>query len=246
MCVDHKCVCVCVLLCSGGGGGGGWKSSRTAVEAELFTWRGAAADAPLITLPVTALDFLICLIRDCFGGKPYGRAVFDDGSPSDLCFERRQPGVPKVYAHLYVDKLEEAMQKFTKQAEHQADGLRLAGFNDFATIATEDLMAFGMSEDGMEKSIDSWCEFLRSIGINPDRQIIWKVLQGDHQPTVESGACGGGHYACTPAAHPEKPHLDSIYNVDEVYEFLQKLGNQTYLSFFRHHMMNKELVDEDT
>jgi len=193
-----------------------------------------------------ALDFLICLIRDCFGGKGFGYAVLEDGTPSDLCFGRRAPGSPKVYAYLNVTMLGAGLRKFMNLGERQAEGLYQAGFTDFTTVATEDLMAFGMTEDGMEHSVDTWCKFLLSLGIHPDKGLIQKVLQGDLPPTIRPDSCGGWHNACTPAAHPEKPHTDSIYNFKEVADALHKLGNTTFLSFLRHHETNKELVNEDT
>ena len=189
----------------------------------------------LWVLILAALDFLVCLIRDCFAAKKLGTPVLEDGTPTELCFARRQEGSPRVLARIDIGELPGALARLSVHASLQARGLRDNGFdNNYDTIATEDLMSFSLSESGMATSVAAWSRFLRSLGVQPIKHVIHKVLKGRHLEGMTAASCGReGHNACQPGAHPLSPHADVIFNFEEVADTLRRLGNETYLGYVR-------------
>ena len=54
---------------------------------------------------------------------------------------------------------------------------------DFATLTTEALEAFEFSSDGLEVSVDAWCTFLRSWGVEAREETVRHTLVNGGYPS---------------------------------------------------------------
>lgn len=162
---------------------------------------------------------MACNTRDCFMTQP-GRPVFENGTVVDICFSRQSDNTTQTLAAFETDNLEETLQDFliSTQGSVREENLRAAGgFEDFYTVASEDLLAFGEGTHFVERSVHAWSTLLLSLGIVPHPQTVL-----DSSPKVLDGSC---RFCEIGGRGPRPPHYTTIYNIKEVSDVVKSLAD---------------------
>lgn len=175
------------------------------------------------------LDQVVCMVRDCFVNTEanttvYGYAVNDDGTPSNLCFERRETKGDAGKAKLRVNEetksgthrrsyLEESLRKTEERVADGVASLKKAGYAA-PKIASEDLEAFQAGgDDKLETSLKAWTLLLKAWGVEADTDKLTKYFSS---------------YANTWRPKSQK---DTIHNYEDVVKEMKRLGKTTHLRF---------------
>ena len=145
------------------------------------------------------LDVGICRIRDCFN-KKLGRTLFENGTRSTLCFERRKHPELNIKVDVNVDEMKKFLKSETERTTrkgHLFDGRHTDNY------ATEDLTVFQISgEDAdLRTSFDAWVRVLSSLGVKPNHGVIYAYLREKRRTK--------------PRGQP-KPHRFVVINADQV------------------------------
>ena len=188
-----------------------------------------------------ALDYLVCIVRDCFGfGKfktPFARLVRVGGQyPVDaytgersyLCFNRRQveKGNQKgntTKAFLNTDVLVEALKSIMVEHKRQLAALA-ASFPrlKIAQVTYEDLTAFEWMEGskGLEISTRAWWTVMVSLGFEQRASIA----------SIRGYLRKNDWFGSRP---PPKKHADVIWNIADVRDTLLATGNASLIAMMR-------------
>jgi hypothetical protein len=103
-------------------------------------------------------DRCTCMIRDCFlEARPYGIAVFPNGTETTLCFERRQ------HPEVHVQALFTDVKGCLREAEERVNSIQT--LTDYNAFSSEELFQFeeSMEEQDWTLSIHAWMYFLRPL-----------------------------------------------------------------------------------
>merc|ERR1712146_507713 len=121
------------------------------------------------------LDRALCMSMDCFNNV--ATTVFaKNGTKSDLCFQRRFNTDPddKVVLDVNTTKLQEYLRYHTDLQRKEWK------FNGHYTDAykSEQLVLFETSESEQDfvTSYDSWISLLTSLGVQPNKRLVFEVL----------------------------------------------------------------------
>jgi len=155
------------------------------------------------------LDKMICEIRDCFLKDQPGLGYpvnAKTGERDDQCFNRRLPGGPKTKAYVNPNKFIKHLGKKLRGSMNKYRDLENFYGDDHYSlpkVSTEDLWAFEFSDEkeGYGRSMVAWGQILLAWGFIPDEQRIANVMN----------AYGFNK-------RKQKPHSDTIYNLDELIE----------------------------
>ena len=137
------------------------------------------------------LEWMICKIKDCFWPKESGASVFENGTRSDLCFDRRTHPEVKTLAHLNVTYFDQDMRGNMKRwgcsqgLEDPAAKVRIEQTmglkpDEYPQLAEESLIAFELEQEGSPafiKSMSDWKKFLRGWGIEPNETLILEEMR---------------------------------------------------------------------
>ena len=143
-------------------------------------------------------DVGICRVKDCFNRR-LGRVLFENGTTSTLCFERRKH--PNLNFKIEVDVAE--MKKFIKEETKMSGNGHLFDGRHTDNYATEDLTVFQTSgEDAdLRTSFDAWVRLLSSLGVKPNHGVIYDYLREKRRVDPRG---------------QQKPHRFLVINADEV------------------------------
>mmetsp|Transcript_70491 Transcript_70491/g.153097 ORF Transcript_70491/g.153097 Transcript_70491/m.153097 type:complete len:369 (+) Transcript_70491:86-1192(+) len=178
--------------------------------ATLFQWQGVKA---ALVFRENLLDWNLCRVRDCFDGGARGYPVDKNGNRDAACFGRRSDPSRPTWALL---KPQSLVTKMKLDAMDRAETFKRLHEKKLVweEIYSEDLLSFERSAVGYKPSILAWRKLLKSWGLEPQNEIIRKVLEAE------------------PLAGklPEPgPHSQVIWNFDEVASELRKEGLEHYL-----------------
>ena len=150
------------------------------------------------------LDYQICMTKDCFNIPQIGYTVHENGTKSNLCFERRKSPSNSTKVH-FNPELVKMEIKQTIVSESRASYFA-RNLNSYST-ATEDLFAYEYSNNEMDfqKSLNAW-----SAVIAPLVDVVYPdIIERNMRPNQNSRP-------------PPARHVDEIDNFEEVYESLRE------------------------
>ena len=150
------------------------------------------------------LDRAICEARDCFGAK-YGYPVFaENGTRTDLCFQRRKLD-PSIKVKAYIHDIPNLIQKIHGLERHIRKGIQQLRFSEDVVQATEDLFAYEYTSDEKEflKSHVAWMKFLSFTMFDIKKDTLTNIMRENQN------------------SRKLKPHSDVIQNIEEVTLALQ-------------------------
>ena len=158
-----------------------------------------------------SLARLVCTMRDCFNPLAPSEGTLV-GPNTDACFKRRElPFEQQPRVWLNTSSLVSILRTMKREDwVSLVEPLKQNGWaeSDFVVQKTEDLLAHQTTTTraALEVSVDAWSEVLRSLGVNPDRQIVRSALEEKR------------------GAHPSLPLSAMIENADEVQALLAAEG----------------------
>jgi len=150
------------------------------------------------------LDTLVCEVRDCFEDDlPRGYPVDQNGKRDDTCFDRRRDTGLRTKAFIYPEHLIENLEYAKGYPEEMLTATTALGFEGRAIVYFEDLTSHEYSAENLDRSTDAWIEFLSSLGVSADQQVVYGILKE-----------AVGTY------HAPEPHSETIYNLGSIQSML--------------------------
>jgi hypothetical protein len=153
-----------------------------------------------------ALDRCVCQVRDCFKEK-FGHPVHaDNGTKTELCFQRRKHPETKVKAFFYKGMAEKCTAIERINAEEN-----ILDFHDVvspgASVTYEDLFGYSTTADQatFERSLIAWVALMSPFIQQVNQTIIHDILQAERNTRLLPG-----------------PHKQVIYNINQVVQELQQ------------------------
>jgi len=115
------------------------------------------------------LDNFICRVKDCFLTSDSFYPVWENGTRSDECFERRSSGLTDLQYRVHLDPQNIVRSLSSTHEDYDVPD----AFANYAATTYEELCAF---ESGWEKalhvSVVAFGKLLRGLGMEPSDQII--------------------------------------------------------------------------
>mmetsp|Transcript_1750 Transcript_1750/g.4109 ORF Transcript_1750/g.4109 Transcript_1750/m.4109 type:complete len:347 (+) Transcript_1750:81-1121(+) len=163
-----------------------------------------------------SLDTVVCEIRDCFvGGRGIARGYPVDtaGNEDQTCFDRRtQSAENKTKALINTTTLPENMEFGERYPQDMQASVTEIGLEGRDIVLFEDLVSHEYLDTNLPRSTSAWMKLLSSLGVNATEASVSAVL---------SKAVG--------SYHAPEPHSETVYNIEEVEEFLGKDQSRSWM-----------------
>jgi len=156
------------------------------------------------------LDYMTCLVRDCFVTTPLGTPVDASGQPSALCFNRRTKMVASkespTFANLNITDLAKRLVSFNAKSLLSSAQLATSGRKKHVpTFTMEALAAYQFnSSSGVADSLKAWTDLLKGWSVKPNATTIRNFLTKN-----------------AVSRPPPAPHSKTIYNIAQVSDYLR-------------------------